>query len=293
MNRKKIFKWTCIALGVMIVLTFFGRIIYEYRMPNTQSQGLYYTDNYISTEISGSNELRNYANTIVDYEFAPDGTKIDQQYEKIADLSSVSKDFEKDEATLYEGISRNNCIVQLEEKHGLPGERVTSLTLGVKPDNFDNTVKELSTIGTIISTQTTKTDKTADYKNLLAGRATLEKTKESYVALREKGGTLAELMSLEEKIIEVEGELQAQDVSLSDFTMNEGLCTVNFILSEGSSAINARSFGDIVVSSAAWTAMVWLAVLGLVVSVMLSVCVLLLLIRLGAKVYSTLIINNK
>jgi len=290
MNRKKIFKWTCIVLGSLVLLTFIGRVIYEYTVPEAQPQGLYYTGNVSLSDSGSTSAVKNYANTATVYDYAADGTQINQQYEKIADLSAQSKDFENDEARLYAGVTHNNCIIQLEAKNGLPGKRVTSLTLGVKPELFDDTVKELSAIGTIISTKTTKTDKTADYKNMLAQKATLEKTMDSYTALRSRGGSLAELMSLEAKIIEVEGQIQAQDVSLSDFTVNDGLCTVNFTLSE-SGAVSVRSFWSILASAAGWAALVCLSGLGLILLILAAACVLMLLILLGAKVYNSLIVK--
>jgi len=285
MNRKKIFKRTCIILSALIAVIFIGRVIYEYNAPQEQTQGLNY---FGSVSFDRELSVRNYANSKIAYDYADDGLQINQQYEKIADLSAESKDFDADESRLYEGVRNNNCIIQLEAKNGLPGKRITSLTLGVIPERFDDTVKELSAIGTIISTQTSKTDKTAEYKNLLAERATLGKKQESYIALRERGGSLAELMNLEEKIIEVERQLQAQNVSLSDFTVNEGLCTVNFTLSE-SGAVIAKSLPRILVSSVKWTAALCLGGLGLVVLVLLAGCALILLILLGVKAYNLII----
>ena len=289
-NHKKIIKWSSIALCAAFILTLAGRTAYEYNQPEPQRYGGYYnyTSDYESLSSSYDRSVRNYATVksakVSDIYGNVDLT-IDQQYEKIADLSAKSNDFEKDENLLYESAGRNKCLIQLEAKTGLPGSRVTSLTLGVRPDDFDGVVKELSDIGTIISTKTTKTDKTAEYKNLLAERATLEKTKESYIALRARGGSLGELMSLEQKIIDVEGMLQSQDVSLSYFNSDEGLCTVNFALSEAG-AIQAKSFARTFVSSAKWTVLLFIAGLGLLILTLISVCVLLLVILLGGKVYN-------
>jgi len=287
MDRKKIFKWICITLLSAAVLTFIGRVVYECNRPEPEYFGGGYSADHSSSNMLSSSVLRtsnNYAKEKYDYAPAGGAMQFDRQYEQIADLSARTTDFENDEKKLYGSAVKNQAIIQHEAKTGLSGRRVTSVTLGVKPENFDKTVEELSSIGTMLTPRIVKNDKTPEYKNLLAERATLEKTKENYIALRAHNASLSERLSLEQKIIEVEAQLQAQDVSLSDFTVDEGLCTVNFTLSEAAAAVG-RSFVRILASSAKWTVTACFMGLVLIIMFLIVACGLLGLILLGEKIY--------
>jgi len=124
-------------------------------------------------------------------------------------------------------------LIQFEQKRGNKGERRLSLLIGVPPENFDQLYKDLSAIGIVQAKEITKKDKTNEYKELNAKKSSLEKIRSSLIELKSKGGKIDEYMNLENRILEIEQDLQDLGVSLGDFDDENEFCTVQFALSEG------------------------------------------------------------
>ncbi len=158
--------------------------------------------------------------------------RIDQKYEKIADIKSSTNEFDLNEQRLRKQISAFNGLIQFESKNGNSGFRNLNLIIGVPPKHFDSMYRELVKIGTVQAKQITKKDKTNEYKELRAKKLSLEKTRSSLIALKSKGGHIGEYMQLENRILEIEQQLQDLGVSLGNFDEENEFCTVKFSLTE-------------------------------------------------------------
>jgi hypothetical protein len=182
-----------------------------------------------------SNTRKNYASK--EYKIRSNNTsqssiKVDQKYEKIAEIIAKSTDFEAEEKSSRKIIEKLNALIQFEQKSGNRGHRKLNLVIGVPPENFDRLYNELITIGKIQAKQITKKDKTNEYKELNAKKQSLEKTRTSLINLKSKGGKIEEYMGLENRILEIEQQLQDLGVSLGDFDDENEFCTVQFSLLE-------------------------------------------------------------
>ena len=158
--------------------------------------------------------------------------RMDQKYEKIADIKSATTHFDREETQIRKKIKDFNGLIQFENKNGNTGYRNLSLIIGVPPANFDSIYDQLITIGTIQAKQITKKDKTNEYKELNAKKLSLEKIRASLIALKSEGGRIEEYMQLENRILEIEQQLQELGVSLGNFDAENEFCTVKFSLSE-------------------------------------------------------------
>jgi len=186
----------------------------------------------LNQESSARLSKLNYASEKI---FVPQGggqQVVDQKYEKVADLRMASKDFDAYDERIRRIAAGASAVIQSENAYGLPGSRVLSLRLGVVPESFEKTVEELRAVGQLLSVKVTKTDKTADFKALEATRLSLEKTRDGLRALRSAGAELADRISLETKILEIEGQIQDLGVSLGDFSESNSFCTIDIALSE-------------------------------------------------------------
>jgi len=159
---------------------------------------------------------------------------VDQKYERVADLRSRSRDFDGDVARVRDIAAKSAAVVQRENAYGLAGSRTLSLALGVVPAAFDGTAEALRGVGKLLSITVTKTDRTGDFQALEAKRLSLEKTRDGLAALRKTGAALADLVALETKILEIEGQIQELGVSLGDFSEANSFCTINVDLEETS-----------------------------------------------------------
>ncbi len=159
--------------------------------------------------------------------------KVDQKYEKIAEIKTKSSNFEEEEKSSRKTIEKLDALIQFEQKSGNEGYRKLNLVIGVPPENFDALYNQLITIGNVQAKQITKKDKTNEYKELNAKKHSLEKIKTSLIELKSKGGKIDEFMGLENRILEIEQQLQGLGVSLGDFDDENEFCTVRFSLLEG------------------------------------------------------------
>lgn len=200
--------------------------------PNGQIQT---TQSEFDSPIESFNlERKNYASSKM--KAAPSGqvalTAVDQKYEKVGTLTSVSPVYDQDEKALYELIKQEQLMIQFEQRAGLQPARQLNIALGVIPDKFDSTIEALRKIGDLKSIQIDKNDKTNEYKKLEAERISLQKAREALLELRQKDANTGELISLTNQLLEVEKQIQALGVSLGDFDANNEFCTVKFSLKE-------------------------------------------------------------
>jgi hypothetical protein len=149
-------------------------------------------------------------------------------FEKVGTLTARSRDFDSDDKNLRSLIQEKNIYVQQEKNEGLKGFRLLNLVLGVAPDKFDEVVGELRKIGQEASFQVVRTDKTSDYRTLLAKRESLARNRADLGALKAYGGKMADLLALQEKIFGMEKALQDLGLEIGRYETSGGFCTVLF-----------------------------------------------------------------
>lgn len=226
---KKEFKKTVTILLSLFVVLFVIRLIYGYQ---TVSEPIISNVLHDMVEFSVSNR-KNYASKKYKLNSGISPISLDQKYEKIADINTMSNQFDKEEKEIRTQIKDYEGLIQFENKSGNKGQRRLNLVIGIPPENFDSIYHSLIKIGKIQSKQITKTDKTNEYKELNARKASLEKIRSSLIELKEKGGRIDEYMQLENRILDIEQQLQELGVSLGNFDDENEFCTVKVALSEG------------------------------------------------------------
>ena len=223
---KKLIIWLLIVFSILFIF----RLIYGYTKPlnDDSNQGQFFEDI--------SNSKRNYASKKYEVKSSranQSAVKVDQKYEKIAEIKTKSSNFEEEEKSSRQTIENLDALIQFEQKSGNKGYRKLNLVIGVPPENFDAIYDQLITIGKVQAKQITKKDKTNEYKELNAKKQSLEKIRNSLIELKTKGGKIEEYMGLENRILEIEQQLQGLGVSLGDFDDENEFCTVQFSLLEG------------------------------------------------------------
>lgn len=238
---------------LVLILIFGFAILFVFRLFYGSDTTVTQTQPFIQPETF--NEIldlrKNYASKkhLVAAGQAPIG--MDQKYEKIAEIKGNSSTFIKSENAIRKQIKKFNGLIQFENKSGNDGYRNLNLVIGVPPENFDPIYNQLIKIGNIYAKQITKKDKTNEYKELNAKKHSLEKIRQSLIKLKSEGGRIEEYMQLENRILEVEQQLQELGVSLGNFDAENEFCTVKFSLSE--TLVIQTSFFDRVFSALEWT----------------------------------------
>lgn len=185
-----------------------------------------------------SNSVSNIASKKVVYQEGGKTRSVDQKYEKVANIEAKSPEIEKDEAAVRDLIETSGSIIQYESASGLraAANRVINLTIGVPPQKFDSFVGELKAIGRLTAINIDKRDKTNEYKELQAKKESLMKIRGSLLALKSRGGKIEEFIQLENRILEIEEEIQKLGLSLGEFDSENEFCTVKLRLSETNDA---------------------------------------------------------
>lgn len=226
---KKRFQKTVGLLFALFVVLFIFRLIYGY---NTVTEPTVSTVFQEMVDISVG-VRKNYASKKYQLNSGLSPTSVDQKYEKIADINTVSTKFDQEEKQIRAQVKDFEGLIQFENKSGNKGHRRLNLIIGIPPENFDAIYHNLIKIGKTQSKQITKTDKTNEYKELNARKASLEKVRNSLIELKNKGGRIDEYMQLENRILDIEQQLQELGVSLGNFDEENEFCTVKMDLSEG------------------------------------------------------------
>ena len=154
-------------------------------------------------------------------------------YEKTALLSSGSVDFEADERRLRRALADRQAVILNEKNNGIAPERRLMLEVGVNPEQFDALVEQLLQIGHLKSINVTRHDRTSEFRKLHAQRQSLKKYLESVVKLRAaKEPSIDATLKVEQKIQEIEKELQSLSGQLGELLGKESLYHVNVTLYE-------------------------------------------------------------
>jgi hypothetical protein len=262
--RRRVWKWTILLLSGFVLLFLF-RLTYSYTAKGADRND---DDAYISDYFSSFDEgslKRNIASDSYRYkkskgeysgkdmatQSAPlpaQEVSVDQKYEKTATVQARSQEFDKDEQQAKKTIRNFNGIVQYEQNTGNKGNRQMHLIIGIVPEKFDTFYAAVKKIGSLKATDVVKVDKTSEFKNLNAKRASLEKIRESLLELKRQSGRIDEFINLQNRILEIEGQLQDLGVQLGDFSEENEFCTVRFSLAEGKGPIPVSTIHRVKVS---------------------------------------------
>lgn len=256
---KKKFKKIVLILILGFIVLFAFRFIYGF----TKSNDI--TNDQTPQFDNMSSGKRNYASKEYKVQSANQSNspvKVDQKYEKIAEINAKSGNFEEEEKQTRRQIEKYNAIIQFEQKSGNSGYRRLDLLIGVPPENFDSLYSSLITIGKVLAKQITKKDKTNEYKELNAKKNSLEQIRTSLIELKLKGGKIEEYMQLENRILEIEEQLQELGVSLGDFDNENEFCTVKYSIQE--SQMSKISIYSRVKVALEWTVKMYLQIMVLV-----------------------------
>jgi hypothetical protein len=164
-----------------------------------------------------------------------------QKYEKTATVRSKSTHFEDGESLIRKTTSSFDAVIQYEESLGKKGSRELYLSIGANPSRFDSFYRAVQQIGELKSTTIIKVDKTNEYRQLNAKKASLEKTLASLNELKNKGGAISDFVSLHDKILEIETQLQELGVDLGNYDTENEYYTLRFALYEGSPSVGKKA----------------------------------------------------
>ncbi|HYL97879.1 MAG TPA: DUF4349 domain-containing protein [Blastocatellia bacterium] len=186
---------------------------------------------------------------------------VDQKYEKVASMVSRTSDFDRDESKVRSAVRDRHGLIEYEQSSGLQGHRRLELALGVVPTEFDSLVEQVKHIGELESVEVDKTDKTSEYKTLVAKKASLEKTRDSLLSLQGRTGSVDQSITLDYKLLELEQNLQELGVNLGEYSQENEFCTVKLTLSETRVAAAGIPFLHRVRVALAWSIVYYLLIL--------------------------------
>lgn len=180
---KRYILWFIIAFIVVFVLRF-CYALYDDRHYVFVNYGVGASNYYVqeAPAMSGSvSGVKNVASAKISQKdmYTGQSITIDQKYEKVANLTAGSSSFNDDNKKLRQIIKDHNAVIQAEKLDGLAGRQTLTMAIGVAPDNFDDLVEAVKTIGNLRSFSVNKVDKTDEFRQLMAEQETLLKSREA------------------------------------------------------------------------------------------------------------------
>jgi hypothetical protein len=180
-------------------------------------------------------------------------------YEQSASLSSSSDTFDAATAHIRTALEKHQARIFNERNAGLAPRRLFTLELGVHPDRFESLVDELREIGHLDSISVQKRDRTGELRRLHAQRQSLKKHLEAVQKVRVGNNpSIDDTLKVEQKIQDIEKELQALSVQLGELLGTESFYQIYLTLTEKQSDGLARPAAlPRRVLGAFWWALAW------------------------------------
>jgi hypothetical protein len=287
-NFKKQIRKISLLFGCLFLLLFLFRFFYGYWGMRTTGGGEYEVSSDFFSSLQ--NQRKNYASEkIKNITLSPgqNDFSTSQKYEKTATVRSKTLRFDEDEALIRKTAGNFNAPIQYEQGLGKKGNRELYLSIGVTPSGFDSFYHAVQQIGELRSTSIIKIDKTNEYRQLNAKKASLEKTLSSLNELKSKAGAISDFVRLHEKILEIETQTQELGVDLGNYNTENEFCTLRFSLYEGSPGQKTGVFHRVKIALE-WT-IKYYAVLVVALAGVLLCAFLLLLILDKLKIFSAIV----
>lgn len=202
---------------------------------------------------------------------------VDQKYEKTANMTCRTTSFSEDEKMIRQTIKEENALIQFEQKSGTDNNRQLFLQVGVPPDRFDAFVEKIKAAQKIVKFDVSKKDKTNEYRELNSQREALQNTRAALIELKSKGGKIDEYISLENRILDIDSQLQQLGVQLGSFDSENEFCTVNISLQEGKEY--KRSWSSILKGAFEWSIKYYLFLMTAIAFALLSASALVWIIE--------------
>lgn len=274
-------------LAGLFLLLFSIRFIYSFRRESGDRDEIFNLANQADGIFSSQSVLRkNYASEkSFKAEAAPAappvGAESSQKYEKTATLNARTDAFEQDETGLRQTSKNFNAIIQYEQRSGNPGHRSLHLMIGVRPELFDSFYVAAQRIGDVYVNEVTKVDKTTEFRELNAKKASLEKALSNLTDLKNRAGSISDLVGLHDKILDIERQMQELGVELGNFSSENEFCTFRFSLYENA-ATRTISLARRLFNTFTWTVEYYF--LGLLGFTLMLVAAWLLMVVVGKAV---------
>lgn len=194
-----------------------------------------------------------------------------QVYEKMAQLGLATTTFEEDQTRVRTAITTHHATILRENNSGLTPERRLNLEIAVRPEEFETLLEQLQHIGRLQSINTQLRDRTSEFRRLHAQHQSLKKHLETIQRMRGKPTSIDDELRLEQRIQDIEKELQSLSGQLGNFLDKESFYQINVMLFEyqpGSSLDPTYRVPQRLAHAFLWALAWWLA--GAVVVVMLA-----------------------
>ncbi len=186
-----------------------------------------------------------------------------QVFEKRAQLATRTTTFDADAASVRAAMSEHKAVVISDNATGIEPDRQLLLAISVPPENFDAFVNQLRKIGILNSINVTQRDRTGEFRKLNAQRQSLKKYLDAILKLRGANNpSIDDALKLEQKIQDIEKDLQSVSVQLGDLLGKESYYQVDVTLREfqpGSKLDPTFTWPQRIMHGFAWAVAWWIA----------------------------------
>ncbi len=268
-----------VFLGLWVVGSIRGITLpYPPPMPVAISAGL--EREFFSSSGNYANNMKQLQLTETPLPLALDNSEAEKIriVEKRATMTTGTTKFAEEETAVRGAIKAQQATVFNEKNTGLEPSRKLLVEIGVSPEKFDDLVASLQAIGNVSSISVEQKDRTSEFRKLFGQRHSLKKYLEAMTKLRTgKALTFDESLKLEQKIQDLEKEMQSLTTQFGDLLGKESYYHVQLTLAEyqsGDARDHTYTIPQRIGHAFLWAVVWWFAValsIGVVVAAGVSV----------------------
>ena len=266
----------CAAAGfLMFLCLWIGGTARGYSLPYPQapawhlaSVGISAPDDYSSARLASWNNLKQLGLAATPLPMVMDQADIERirVLVKHAQLAAGTSAFDEDERAIRSALAAHQATVFNEKNSGIEPERRLTLEIGVSPEQFDALVEQLRQIAYLESVQVDQRDRSSEFRRLHGERQTRKNYLTSLLKLRDAGKpSIDDALKLEQKIQDIEKELQALSAQLGELLGKETYYNISMTLYEfqpGSRLDRTYSFPRRLLNGFGWALAWWFAAAG-------------------------------
>lgn len=160
------------------------------------------------------------------------GSEYSQKLIKTYDLNFETKNFNKSKELVSENVSKFGGYIESSDTYGNTGYKSVNYILRIPADKIDEFLTDCDGIGEMTSSSESAKDITLTYYDTASKIESLNKQKTRLNELLDQAATLSDIIEIEDKLEEVESEIESYGTQMKVYDNLIDYCTVNLSFNE-------------------------------------------------------------
>lgn len=229
---KRLVAFLILAFVLLLALRFVLGYFYEFER-NQWGLGpaVRESKSYLFSSIEYDKAVYNNRQALADAPLAEQIGQI-EVFAKEARLTATTRDFQSAEADARAAIDQHEALIRIERKQGLKPDRSVQFVIRVAAERFAGLVDALRALAPLESFSVNKEDRSGQARLLIIEKQSLTDYRDSLQALRQADGEVADLLALEEKIQQIQRQIEQLQANVTGMVGQRSYHNISYDLAE-------------------------------------------------------------